>query len=211
MQDKKDETAFLMKENIRVSISNIIREMLAKDKSFDKSLYEEIKECEINGRKYTEKYTINDITDIEYKGWWENGQLAFSGKFKPGGLVEHKEWYNNGQLKYEENYIKNIFETKWMYDDGQLKTHQIIEKDKLESKSWYYDGKISYTQQGKKRDNKLYSEDKGWWNNGTLSYQSNYLNGELDGECKRWYKNGELMSDNTYTKGMCNYSKKIKL
>ena len=37
--------------------------------------------------------------------------------------------------------------------------------------------------------------------NGQLSFEGNYTNGELEGLCKSWHENGQLESEGNYTNG----------
>ena len=149
------------------------------------------------------------------KTWDRNGNPIYvhtfkrdeNGKGQRHGIFE--EWYPGGQKKIESVYVNDHQRSsKWWNRKGVLKSESIDSGTAAWEKTYYDNGTPS------EERNYGYDMENGWrlehgvtkWyrKNGTLSSESNYVNGKLDGTMVRYDKQGRKREMYTFKKGKKN-------
>ncbi len=127
------------------------------------------------------------------KNWYEDGTLSAEWNYKDGqkdGIC--KNWCEDGKLSWKCNYkdgeINGICKTWTWYEDGTLKS---------DSTGNYND------------DGSMQESIRGWFEDGTPSFENNYKDNEFHGIQKNWYTNGEskeCIYENGNKVGECEYT-----
>ncbi|MFT5660026.1 MAG: hypothetical protein ACI9TV_000660, partial [Sulfurimonas sp.] len=119
------------------------------------------------------KGSLNDDYRDGYSKQYNNGNLSVVNLFDNGERIGYYSYYDNLTLYRQDSCSNN-------------------EKN-CTTKIWYENGtqqRVTYTLEGIR-----YGNWQGWYENGTLSYSSNYNNkGEYDGRFEEWYDDGGVKS-----------------
>ena len=54
------------------------------------------------------------------------------------------------------------------------------------------------------KNNQRHGSAKGWYNNGKIKYERNYINGIKEGKITKYYKNGSIQYEGNYQNGIKN-------
>ena len=145
------------------------------------------------------KYIIHETNTIGriYNAYTNN--LIFKGEFlnnKKNGKGE--EYYPNGKLKYEGEYLNGKRNGKGIEYD--LERNITYEKEYKNGKLWnmkVYDKSNSIENELKKGKGIIKE-----YRYGSLIYQSQYLNGEINGIVKKFFDNRVLKFEQNYLNGI---------
>jgi antitoxin component YwqK of YwqJK toxin-antitoxin module len=120
------------------------------------------------------------------------------------GIVVFTVWGVQSLIKTHFFQKHETIETK--YPNGQIKgrylvlaeTARIYVKDG-QYESWYDNGIMSY--EGNYRDGNMIGEWKGWYKGGMKSFEENYVDGERNGRCTYYDEDGKIQRDILYKGG----------
>jgi len=175
-------STFILKELFSFLNEKIKLEMIIYNKDLQKKL-----EVDINNyKKISGKYKVGKKNGkgCEYK--LNTEILIFEGEYRNGKRNgKGREYHSNGKIKFEGEYLNG---RKWngkIYRDNGLKDFEIkkgVEKSNDRSKfvGEYFDGE--------RWNGKVYEYDC----NGKLIFESQYLNGRIDGKGREYNSNGEI-------------------
>ena len=152
-----------------------------------------------------ENYHNNQLkSEINYKDgkkhglckfWYDNGQLKSEINFKedkPDGL--YKDYYTNGQLKSESFFEIRLKKYKEWDQIGLLKIEENYSYDKQgtlkEEKLYYENGQLKSIKQWKNRFH--HSRWIYWSEDGKITSEVNFFEGENDGPQREYWNNGQL-------------------
>jgi antitoxin component YwqK of YwqJK toxin-antitoxin module len=135
--------------------------------------------------------------------WWDNGAKKDEGSFNSGVIVgEWKGWYNNGKLNYSGKYNsigkKN---GKWMYwhETGQPREEcGYVNGIKHGSYKQWFDKGMFVDTQGKYKKGHQHGEWKYFYETGGINKIQHFKNGKLSGKCLSYYTNAKLQSVTNY-------------
>ena len=109
-----------------------------------------------------------------------------------GKIIKNTEWNSNGT-------IKSSFE----YADGKIKDGEYLitdDKGNKINKETFYEG--NKTEEFFFKDGDKTGKMIKWYNNNNKKFESEYVDGKIDGEFKLYDENGQLMSTGNYSKGL---------
>ena len=148
-----------------------------------------------------EVYYQWDTLSGEFKGWYANGQIKFSGNYV-NGKQDGKwyYWYRNGKISAVQNFVLGEPNDYWYtwFKNGQV-----------QSRFYYLDGNeegicITFFKNGKKESEVAYhlgmknGKFLSWYTNGQPEIEAEYKNDKLVKPYKEWYSNGEMTSESAY-------------
>lgn len=170
-----------------------------------------------DGSKYIEKQFVNDNATGPYISYHPNGKIESTGQSKNGNRYgTWKGFYEDGALKrtffYDQDQLDSTYVSYWK--NGQIKTQSTYKNGDKDGDYFYYDpqgnllikkiyvdGEIlayQYSKNGKLCD-PIYLENAtgkvlAYYDNGKLSVDASYKNGNFDGKCIRYFMNGKKIS-----------------
>ena len=143
----------------------------------------------LNGKRWRGK-------NCEYN---RDGQLLFEVEYLNGEFQgKYKGYYSNGKLEYEIEYLNGKKNGKFQgyFYDKKLKCEGEYSYGKLLKLKTY---NPSHNSIYELTDGKGYI--KGYYSNGDLEYEAEYLNGEKNGKGKEYYDNGQIKFEGEYLNG----------
>lgn len=139
-----------------------------------------------------------DRFDGSYKDYYDSGELFVEGQYKDDKRVgEWKQYYKNGQVSRIYSYTDGeLNEEEISYYDTGVVSSKVVKVGELYIRYGYYEsGKLKYE---RKEDSGYY---KGFYEDGQLQVEANYIDRDLSGKWKQYYKNGVLEWIVTYQDG----------
>ncbi len=138
----------------------------------------------------------------EWIFYYEDGKIEQRGKYnkdKPSGLWTW--YYSNGNKWREENLIKGVEEgslTEYNKDGAVILKGEYVDGER--EGVWNYDNGDD-KEEGSYQGGLQNGIWKGWFSNGKLSYEINYVQGVPDGKFKTYYNNGYVREEGFYSMG----------
>ena len=184
-------STFILKELFSFLNEKIKLEMIIYNKHFQKIFEVDIENYKkVSGRYRVGKrngkgceYKLNTkilIFEGEYRNWKRNGK--------------GKEYHSNGKIKYEGEYLNG---KKWngeVFRDNGLKDFEIKNGVKKYNDRSKFEGEYL---DGERWNGKVHEYNF----NGKLIFESQYLNGRIDGKGKDYDSYGELVFEGEYFNG----------
>lgn len=139
-----------------------------------------------------------DHPDGAYKDYYSSGELFIEGQYKNQKRVgEWKQYHLNGEVSRIYSYTDGKLneEEVYYFDDGIISI-EVVKVDNDYIRYGYYEsGKLKYE---RKEDSGYY---KGFYEDGQLKTEANYIENELSGKWKSYDENGNLIWVVTYQDG----------
>jgi len=124
-----------------------------------------------------DRISANSVKDGEWKYWFDNGQLRIVEYFNKGKKIKGcKTFYQSGKLESNLNFEGKTSFT--YHENGQIETEGMFKEADLPDGIW-----------------------KGYFENGKLNFESNYVNGTQHGITKWYDANGKLYMEQDYNNG----------
>lgn len=177
-------------------------------------LHGEAKWYDGTGKVRYEGSFVNGERDGKFIGYDIFGNINGLKYYKEGNLVGDNTSYYRGKMNFKTKYNDNsqvIDKEEWYYKDGKTELTSYFSNGHIDStyyyapsgelyfvKYFYYGYLVAYSHPGK--DGKLVDRiklDKGaatlkaYYQNGQLSYEAEYKNGEINGKGVKYYPNGK--------------------
>ena len=159
------------------------------------------------GIKWIEESFKNDKHEGTVRVYYPDGKIMLEMDLKNaianGKLVL---WDTKGNKYREENYVNEKKQGLFTvyYSNGKKENEWLYQADAkhyLFEKKWYENGNLyfatNYNEAGIQD-----GESIGYFENGKINYQKNYLNGRLDGQEKYFYPSGKDKSSKFYKNGL---------
>jgi len=151
-----------------------------------------------NGQKQQSVQYENNLKNGVEMQWWENGNKKLLQNWRNDTLDgRYAEWNQDGQIKREGFYKNGVKDGKWIdYNDAGKPI-----------KETEYKTVIKYYPNGNKQeesnfiDGQKNGEFRWWFDNGQEKFLETYENNVANGKWVAWYENGEKMWEGNMVNG----------
>lgn len=145
----------------------------------------------------------NNLEQGNWNYYFANGKTEQAGTYKNGKINGLWKWYySNGELKREEEYFEGKEEgISVEYDTlGSIITSGSY-FDGMKEGEWLYKAG-DYSEKGKYTGDLKDGKWQAFYNDGTLKYEGDFVQGNPDGEHMFYYPNGRIKEANYYVMGI---------
>lgn len=163
-------------------------------------------------QKKDEGYYKNGLMEGAWSGWYPNGNKNYEGKIQDGLKEgEWTFWFVDGKMREKGSYSKGKKQGYWEFyhELGGKESEGNLVDEKHDGKWMYYYAcpECKAGENGQKmreesmKKGALHGKATVWYPGGTIQSETNFKNGNPDGEWKQYNKNGILTMDRVYKDG----------